>query len=149
MARYSAALVLYDVKKISLSSSASRASQVPYERWSSVQRAQICARLEKLKVLGELSRAPSGGKGTRLAAMLPDMSHSRVSAGETIYSEGDACDNFYIIVYGGVQLSRASKHGSTGGRAGPILLSEANAGDSFGDLAALSAGRVQPRRPRE
>ena len=112
---------------------------VPFEQWSLLQRAQVSMRLEKLKIFSQLvdETTHSGERAgsSKLASVLKELSHVRVSTGEAIFSMGDPADKFYIVVYGGVQFVREAARTSTGAKRRAKVLGTATTGDGFGELA--------------
>lgn len=78
-------------------------------------------------------------RGTRLLGGLdpraldrvrPYLLESTVSAGDTVFQEGDAGDRLYVVLRGELEVTR-----------GDVVLTQLGAGDHFGELALHLAGR--------
>gem|GEM_PF-520942 len=103
-------------------------SQTLRERLNSAEDYSVEAHLEKIAMLGGLSR-------TQLDELSARLQPRRYQGGSTIFYEGGSSDEMYFIERGQVELWATTVQG-------PVLLDSLTQGDFFGEIALLS-GRGQ------
>jgi len=90
--------------------------------------ATVAALLAETAIFGPLTQAD------RLA-VAGQMLKAELRPGQTVFARGDAAHNVYLVVSGSVRLSVFSVDGRL------LSFKHANAGDIFGEIAALDGGQ--------
>ncbi len=99
--------------------------------------AQLAAFTSEIKVFREMNEGMSGQAHWHCCEMLESV---EFAAGQFVFHEGDAADNFYVIISGSVSVLVSSHRAS--GREEMKQLAVLREGESFGELALISN---QPR----